>query len=54
MTTYLFKRVDIHYTEVEADSIEKAKAEVRHLSCTSFQVETEQGEWEVYEEGEVK
>jgi len=54
MTTYLFKRVDIHYTEIEADSIEEANAAVRHLSCTSFQVETAQGEWEVYGEEEVK
>jgi len=50
MAKYLFKRIDTHYVEVEADSIEEARAEVRHLSCTDSEVENEQGEWEIYSE----
>jgi hypothetical protein len=54
-TVYRFERVDIHYIEIEADSIEEAEAEVRDLSCMDDRVETTQGWWQVLstnEEGE--
>ena len=49
MTVYLFKRIDVHYIEVEADSEEQAKTEVRHVSCMEDGVETYQGEWNMEE-----
>jgi hypothetical protein len=50
MKTYLFKRVDVHYVEVKADSVEQAEDEVRHVSCMEDRVDTEQGEWTIEEE----
>ena len=48
MATYLFKRVDVHFIEIAADSRKSAKAELEDL--LDCEIETEEGEWELYAE----
>ena len=50
MATYFFKRVDVQFVQIAADSEESAKAELEDL--LNCEVETEQGEWELYAETE--
>lgn len=50
MATYFFKRVDVHYINIEADSRESAKAELEDL--LDCEIETAEGEWELYSEVE--
>ena len=50
MATYFFKRVDVHFVEIAADSLQAAEAELNDL--LSCEIETEQGEWKCYIETE--
>lgn len=50
MATYFFKRVDVHYIHIAADSRESAKAELEDL--LDCEIETAEGEWELYSEVE--
>lgn len=47
MTKYLFRRIDIHYVEVVAESEDQAREEMNHVSCMHDRVDTEQGDWEM-------
>jgi hypothetical protein len=43
---YNFKRIDVHYVTIEADSLEEAQAIADGTSCMDSGVNNEQGEWE--------
>ena len=50
MATFFFKRVDVHFVEIAADSEESARAKLEDL--LDCEIETERGEWDLYAETE--
>jgi len=46
MAQFVYKRVDIHYVTIEAETQEEADAKVDDVSIIDDEVQSTEGEWE--------